>query len=84
MRLKLYNKGYKVFIQFNAVTYTGLFLIGKVLKWFKPYIIKFQNNRMATANKEVQYIFLSQDVFTVRLIQIYRDLELELMAERNI
>ena len=41
IRLKLYNKGYKVFIQFDAVAYAGLFLIGRVLEWFKPYIIEF-------------------------------------------
>ena len=51
MRFKLYNKGHKVFIQFNAVAYTGLFLTRKALKWFKPYITEFQNNGMFTANK---------------------------------
>ena len=58
MRLKLHNKGYKVPIQAEAVAYTGLFLLGKVLKWFKPYIIEYQNNRVNTINKEVQYIFI--------------------------
>ena len=32
IRLKLYNKGHKVFIQFDAVAYTGLFLTGKALE----------------------------------------------------
>ena len=54
-------------MQFNAVAYTGLFLTEKALEQFKPYITEFQNNRMATANKEVQYIFLSQNAFVVRL-----------------
>ena len=53
IRLKLYNKGHKVSIQFNAVAYAGLFLTGKALEWFKPYIIEFQNNRITTTNKEV-------------------------------
>ena len=53
IKLKLYNKGHKVFIQFNTVAYTGLFLTGKALEWFKPYIIEFQNNRITIANKEV-------------------------------
>ena len=41
IRLKLYNKGYKVSMQFNAVAYAGLFLTGRALEWFKPYIIEF-------------------------------------------
>ena len=53
IRLKLYNKGHKVFIQAKAVAYTGLFLTGKVLKQFKPYITEYQNNRTNTTNKEV-------------------------------
>ena len=40
-------------MQFNAVAYTGLFLTGKALKWFKPYITEFQNNGMSIANKGV-------------------------------
>ena len=41
IKLKLYNKGYKVFIQFDTVAYAGLFLTERVLEWFKPYIIEF-------------------------------------------
>ena len=41
IRLKLYNKGHKVPIQAKAVAYIGLFLLGKALEWFKPYIIEY-------------------------------------------
>ena len=41
MRLRLYNKGYKVLTQAKAVAYTGLFLLGKALKWFKPYMMEY-------------------------------------------
>ena len=41
IRLKLYNKGYKVPILANAVTYTKLFLLRRALEWFKPYIIEY-------------------------------------------
>ena len=58
IRLKLYNKGYKVLTQAKVVSYTGLFLIGKVLEWFKLYIIEYQDNRINTTNKEVQYMFI--------------------------
>ena len=42
----------------KQVTYTGLFLIGKILKWFKPYFTKIQLNGLNTTNIEVWYIFL--------------------------
>ena len=58
MKLKLYNKGYKILTQAKVVAYTGLFLTGKALKWFKPYITEYQNNRTNTTNKEVWYMFL--------------------------
>ena len=32
IRLKLYNKGHKVSIQFNTVAYAGLFLTGRALE----------------------------------------------------
>jgi hypothetical protein len=39
--------------------YIGLFLIGRALEWFKPYLIEIQANRLATTNLEARYIFLS-------------------------
>ena len=41
IRLKLYNKGYKVLTQAKAVAYTGLFLTGKALEWFKLYMTEY-------------------------------------------
>ena len=40
------------------MAYIGLFLIERVLEWFKPYFTKVQLNRMSTTNVEVQYMFL--------------------------
>ena len=40
-----------------------------------------QANRLATTNLEVRYMFLSQEGFTSRLIQIYRDPELVVIAK---
>ena len=57
IRLKLHNKGYKVPIQAEAVAYTRLFLLGKVLEWFELYMTEYQNNRVNITNKEVWYIF---------------------------
>ena len=81
IRLKLYNKGHKVPIQADTVAYIGLFLSGKALKQFKPYIIEYQDNRINTTNKEVQYMFLYQNAFVIKLIQIYRDLETKATVE---
>ena len=53
IRLKLYNKGYKVPILANTAAYTGLFLLKRALKWFKPYMTEYQNNGINTINKEV-------------------------------
>ena len=40
IKIKIINKGLGLPIVIKQVTYTGLFLIGKVLKWFKPYLTK--------------------------------------------
>ena len=42
----------------KQVAYMGLFLIEKILEWFKPYLTKVQLNRLNTTNIEVWYIFL--------------------------
>ena len=84
IRLKLYNKGYKVPIQAKAVAYTGLFLTGKALKWFKPYITEYQNNGINTINKEVWYMFLQWNIFAAKLIQIYKDLKAKAIAKQKI
>ena len=41
MSLKLRYKGPKIVILVDAVMYIGIFLIGKVLEWFKLYLIEY-------------------------------------------
>ena len=82
--MKVQAKGFKLLILANAVAYAGLFLTGELLKWFKPYFLEFQENRLIITNQEVQYIFLSQDGFIDRLTQIFRDLEVLVIAKRKI
>ena len=53
IKLKLYYKGEKLLIASDQVIYAGLFLIGRALEWFKPYITKLQENGMGTTNLEV-------------------------------
>ena len=40
IKIKITNKGPGLPIIIKQVAYTGLFLIEKVLKWFKPYLTK--------------------------------------------
>ena len=38
VKIKITNKGLGLPISIKQVAYAGLFLSGKVLKWFKPYL----------------------------------------------
>ena len=42
----------------KQVAYAELFLISRVLEWFKPYLTKVQLNGLNTTNIEVRYMFL--------------------------
>ena len=59
IKLKIRYKGQKLPIIADQVVYTGLFLIKRILKWFKLYLTKYKANRLTTANTKVKYIFLS-------------------------
>ena len=58
IKIKITNKGLKLLTVIKQVAYAGLFLIGRVLKWFKPYFTKIQLNGMGTTNVKARYIFL--------------------------
>ena len=58
IKIKITNKGPGLLTVMEQIAYTGLFLIKRVLEWFKPYFTKIQLNRMSTTNIEVLYIFL--------------------------
>jgi len=38
---KLKYKGLKIATLVDAVVYTGMLLLGRVLEWFKPYLIEY-------------------------------------------
>jgi len=48
--MKVQSKGLKLLILADVVAYAGLFLIGEPLKWFKPYFLEFQTNRLTITN----------------------------------
>ena len=52
IKIKIINKGPGLPIIIKQMAYTGLFLTGRVLKWFKPYFTKIQLNGMSTTNIE--------------------------------
>jgi hypothetical protein len=58
IKIKITNKGLGLPTVIKQVAYVGLFLIEKVLEWFKPYFTEIQLNGMSTTNIEVQYMFL--------------------------
>ena len=58
IKIKITNKGLGLPTAIKQVAYAGLFLTGRVLEWFKPYLTKVQLNGLNTTNIEAQYIFL--------------------------
>ena len=59
IKIKIINKGPGLPIVMEQIAYTGLFLTGRVLEWFKPYLTEIQLNGMSTTNIEARYIFLT-------------------------
>ena len=53
IKIKITNKGLGLPTVIKQVAYTGLFLIGRVLEWFKPYFTEIQLNRISTTNVKV-------------------------------
>ena len=84
MLLKLRYEGPKIATPADIVTYAGIFLTGRALKWFKLYLTEYQTNGATTTNLEIKYIFLSWDNFKNQITQIFRDLEEEAIAERKL
>ena len=79
--LKLRYKGPKIVTPVDAVVYTGIFLTGKALEWFKLYLTEYQINGATTTNLEIKYIFSSWDNFKNWITKMFRDLEEEATVE---
>ena len=58
IKIKITNKGLGLPTVIKQVTYIELFLIKRVLEWFKPYLTKIQLNGLNTTNIKIWYIFL--------------------------
>ena len=58
IKIKITNKGPGLLTVIEQVAYAKLFLIERVLEWFKPYFTEIQLNGISTTNVEVWYMFL--------------------------
>ena len=59
IKIKITNKGLRLPTVIEQMAYTGLFLTGRALEWFKPYFTKIQLNGIGTTNIEARYMFLT-------------------------
>ena len=50
IKIKITNKGLGLLISIKQVAYMGLFLLERVLEWFKPYLTEIQENGLTTTN----------------------------------
>ena len=50
VKIKITNKSLGLPISIKQVAYAGLFLLGRALEWFKPYLTKIQENGLTTTN----------------------------------
>ena len=66
------------------MAYAGLFLIGYILKQFKPYLTEYKVNSLITKNNKVKYMFSNWEGFCNRLMQIYNDFKVTITAERKL
>ena len=41
MLLKLRHEGYKIVTPLDTVIYIGIYLTGRALEWFKPYLTEY-------------------------------------------
>ena len=58
IKIKIINKRLGLPMAIKQIAYAKLFLMGRVLEWFKPYFTKVQINRLNTTNIKVRYMFL--------------------------
>ena len=84
IKLKLQTEKTKFALLRNLVIYARLFLIKRELKWFTPYLTKYQNNRAIIDHLETKFIFIGQDAFAERLTQIYNNLDNKATAEQKL
>jgi Retrotransposon gag protein/Zinc knuckle len=84
MRFKVLQEGGKLATPMDQVVYAGLFLSGRALEWFEPYLTEIQEHGDQTINPEAKYMFSSWSGFASRLTQMFGDPEATTTAERKL
>ena len=84
IKFRIYQEGIKLTTPTDKVAFIGIFLVGDLLRWFKPYFINIQKNGIEITNPKTQYIFVIQEGFKERITQIYRNPKEEATAERKL
>src|SRR6266702_7072285 len=84
MWFKVMQEKDKMGTPMDQVMYAGLFLTGRALEWFEPYLTEIQTNGMTTLNQEVRYMFSSWEGFVSRLTQMYSDTETVITAKKRL
>jgi hypothetical protein len=81
IKIKITNEGPGLPTVMEQVAYAGLFLTGRALEWFEPYLTEIQLNGMGTTNVEARYMFSTWEGFANRLKQMFGSPEEESVAE---
>ena len=84
IKFRIYQEGIKLAILTDKVAFVGMFLVGDLLRWVKPYFADIQKNGIVITNLKTQYIFVIQEGFKEQITQIYRNPEEEATAERKL
>ena len=81
VKIKIVNEGAGLPTVMEQVAYAGLFLSGRALEWFEPYLTEIQENGLTTANLEARYMFSTWEGFCKRMTQMFGSPDEESMAE---
>jgi hypothetical protein len=81
IKIKITNEGPGLPTAMEQVAYAGLFLSGRALEWFEPYLTEIQENGLTTTNQEARYMFSSWEGFCKRMTQMFGSPEEESIAE---
>ena len=79
MQFKVIQEKAKMGTPMDQVIYTGLFLIKRALKWFKPYFTKYLDG---TKNLEIKKIFKDFNNYKDKIKQVFRNTDKERVAVR--
>ena len=63
VKIWINNEGLRLPIFIEKIVYAGMYLTGKLLKWFQLYLMETQANGITSTNSKVRYMFLIWEGF---------------------